>query len=304
MNLAMLHSGALGDCVLTLHVAMGLRAAGHRVTVAARSPIAVWAARRGLIDEAVALDKFAPILWGTGPVAALNSDGISLLARLDCVISFLGGPGDETNQRLANIVGADRIIAINPSPNELMLREGTHIAKQWAHEIRKGGLDFELDFSILKSEISNIENVISQKLIIHPGSGGREKCCPLHALESLMSEFMARKWQAQWMIGPDEMERDGPEFRRRLERTAGVIYEDSLPAAADLVTSADVYIGNDAGMTHVAAIAGVNTVALFGPTDPCIWRPLGPRCTAVSFPTAQSDQQWLISILRTLEQDG
>ena len=58
----MLHAGALGDCVLTIHLAAALRRAGHAVTLAARSPIAGWAARRGLLDKALPLDRVAPLL--------------------------------------------------------------------------------------------------------------------------------------------------------------------------------------------------------------------------------------------------
>jgi ADP-heptose:LPS heptosyltransferase len=36
------------------------------------------------------------------------------------------------------------------------------------------------------------------------------------------------------------------------------------------------YLGNDSGITHLAAMLGVPTVAIFGPTDPKIWRPMGP----------------------------
>jgi ADP-heptose:LPS heptosyltransferase len=30
-------------------------------------------------------------------------------------------------------------------------------------------------------------------------------------------------------------------------------------------------------MTHLAAACGLPTLALFGPTDPRLWRPRGPR---------------------------
>ena len=36
------------------------------------------------------------------------------------------------------------------------------------------------------------------------------------------------------------------------------------------------YLGNDSGITHLAAMLSVPTVAIFGPTDPKIWRPVGP----------------------------
>jgi ADP-heptose:LPS heptosyltransferase len=38
-----------------------------------------------------------------------------------------------------------------------------------------------------------------------------------------------------------------------------------------------VYIGNDSGISHLAAAAGAPVVALFGPTDPAVWAPRGPR---------------------------
>jgi ADP-heptose:LPS heptosyltransferase len=40
-------------------------------------------------------------------------------------------------------------------------------------------------------------------------------------------------------------------------------------------------VGNDSGVTHLAAAVGTRTVALFGPTDPAIWRPLGEHVIVV-----------------------
>jgi ADP-heptose:LPS heptosyltransferase len=41
------------------------------------------------------------------------------------------------------------------------------------------------------------------------------------------------------------------------------------------------YLGNDSGITHLAAMLGVPTVAIFGPTDPAIWRPMGPSVKVI-----------------------
>jgi heptosyltransferase-2 len=40
------------------------------------------------------------------------------------------------------------------------------------------------------------------------------------------------------------------------------------------------FIGNAAGVTHLAARA-CPVVALFGPTDPAVWAPLGKRVTVL-----------------------
>jgi ADP-heptose:LPS heptosyltransferase len=37
------------------------------------------------------------------------------------------------------------------------------------------------------------------------------------------------------------------------------------------------FVGNDSGITHLAAYLGCPTIALFGPTDPRMWGPLGRR---------------------------
>jgi len=40
---------------------------------------------------------------------------------------------------------------------------------------------------------------------------------------------------------------------------------------------ARLYVGNDSGITHLAAAAGAPVLALFGPTDPSVWVPRGPN---------------------------
>jgi heptosyltransferase-3 len=53
---------------------------------------------------------------------------------------------------------------------------------------------------------------------------------------------------------------------------------DPLLAAAWLAR-ADLYIGNDSGLTHLAAAAGAPTLALFGPGLPARYRPWGSAAT-------------------------
>jgi ADP-heptose:LPS heptosyltransferase len=45
---------------------------------------------------------------------------------------------------------------------------------------------------------------------------------------------------------------------------------------------ARLYIGNDSGITHLAAAVGTPVVAVFGPTDPGVWSPRGERVRVVS----------------------
>jgi ADP-heptose:LPS heptosyltransferase len=41
------------------------------------------------------------------------------------------------------------------------------------------------------------------------------------------------------------------------------------------------FIGNDSGITHLAAAVGAPTLAVFGPTDPALWAPRGKAVRVV-----------------------
>ncbi len=41
------------------------------------------------------------------------------------------------------------------------------------------------------------------------------------------------------------------------------------------------FIGNDSGLSHLAAVAGLPTLAVFGPTDPVCYAPWGEKCRVV-----------------------
>ncbi len=59
-----------------------------------------------------------------------------------------------------------------------------------------------------------------------------------------------------------------------------------IPALASLAL---VYIGNDTGITHIAAAGGAKTVTIFGPTDPVRYAPFSPDSITLWKPVELSD---------------
>ena len=51
----------------------------------------------------------------------------------------------------------------------------------------------------------------------------------------------------------------------------------SLAELAAIIARSELSLGNDSGVTHMAAALGIPTVALFGPSDVQTWRPQGKR---------------------------
>lgn len=102
--------------------------------------------------------------------------------------------------------------------------------------------------------------------VIHPFSGSARKNWPLN----LFREVAARlEMHVRWCAGPDEAIENAVRF-------------DNLYDLACWLASARAYIGNDSGITHLAAAVGMPVVAIFGPTDPALWAPRGDRVRVVS----------------------
>ncbi|MEK7730267.1 MAG: glycosyltransferase family 9 protein [Planctomycetota bacterium] len=308
-NILVLHAGALGDCVLALHFISAIRKTlgDSRVTIAARSSIVHWAKRHALIDEARSIEEIGTH-YLYSPVGDLPEQTARFLRGFDRVVSFLGGRTEIVSKRLAQVLGRE-VLAIDPRPTTGLK---THIVGQWVDQVRSYDLDIDAssfagieirERRALREQLCLRIGARKDRIVLcHPGSGGLAKCCPLEALERLVAAKRAQGWSAAWMIGPDELERFGSQYAQRLERTAPVLYEESVETAADLVCGADAFVGNDAGMTHVAALARVPTIALFGPTDPRIWTPLGRRCSVMHFPEpTEPIVEWVQGVVSRLD---
>jgi len=100
--------------------------------------------------------------------------------------------------------------------------------------------------------------------VIHPFSGSPAKNWPLEKFRALARQ-LERRFPVQWCRGED----DPP-----LERAVRI---DDLYELACWLARAVLYVGNDSGITHLAAAAGTPVLALFGPTDPRVWAPRGPN---------------------------
>lgn len=62
------------------------------------------------------------------------------------------------------------------------------------------------------------------------------------------------------------------------ERTIDLVGRASLLEGAACLRRCNFYVGNDSGLTHLAAAAGTPTLALFGPTPKHLFAPWGDHC--------------------------
>ena len=138
-------------------------------------------------------------------------------------------------------------------------------------------------------ELPDLWRAGSDHIILHPGSGSAKKNWP-HFLE-----LAERLGNAQFLIGPAESNFDTERFRR--------IEALSLSDVFELLRIARTFVGNDSGITHLAAYLGCPTIAIFTSTDPVIWGPIGRRVRILQSPVV-SEVARLLSELPSWNRRG
>ena len=128
-------------------------------------------------------------------------------------------------------------------------------------------------------------------IAIHPGSGSVQKCWPISSFVTLIEQLYQQNYPILLLTGPADQERlhyiqQKLIHTSQLSQTSLTSMLTSLSDApllqvAQLLQQCRCYIGNDSGITHLSSILGIPTIALFGPTDPAIWQPVGPDVTII-----------------------
>ncbi|ALL12162.1 glycosyltransferase family 9 protein [Caulobacter henricii] len=149
-----------------------------------------------------------------------------------------------------------------------------------------------------------VQALADQMLAVKPG----ETAGPLLAMGPA-ANWVGKVWPierfaqtAGQLLGPDGplaggrlLILGGPEDGRMVEELRMASARGrcvDLTGKVDLLTAyaclkrADLFIGNDSGLMHIAAAAGTPTVGLFGPSDERRYAPWGPLTRAVRGPRA------------------
>lgn len=111
--------------------------------------------------------------------------------------------------------------------------------------------------------------------IIHPGSGSVRKRWPLANFLEVTREWSDRGLRGILVTG--EAEEDLAEELARVSLPAGwrLFSAPPLRELAALLTACSIYLGNDSGVTHLAAACGCRVLSLFRRDLFALWKPYG-----------------------------
>ncbi|MFP4355958.1 MAG: glycosyltransferase family 9 protein [Phycisphaerae bacterium] len=275
-----MHSGALGDVVLFGRLLERLEG---DITLVAGGNKASLLARLGVAAEAMDFDSL-PIdeLFNDTPLD--DCDLGDLLGPCDRVISCFCQPGSPAALRLATLVGASAAAFLPVRcPDDYQ----SHLVDLWSDMLGLGPTDLTPPaWSVGQADSLLVEQLLAGKgvgphpVVIHPGSGGPSKCWPLERFIATALLLRAAGRDVLFVVGPVEQDLWAHDGRLELLEAWPVARCLPLGTLAGLLARASGFLGNDAGPSHLAAAVGAPTLALFGPTDPARFGPLGPR-TAV-----------------------
>jgi len=114
---------------------------------------------------------------------------------------------------------------------------------------------------------------------IHPGSGGSRKCVPLEVMGFLAEQIRVRTGlRLAITVGEGELFLKGhPLWEGLVARTDAILLENRpIREICRELGGASLYVGNDSGMSHLAAGLGVPSTVFFMSTDPVQWEPWVP----------------------------
>ena len=264
--LLVLHPGALGDLVVAFPLLRRLRRAIGALDLLCQDAVGALAVHLAVVDRRFSLES--------ARFSGLYQDGVTdsaLAAFLAGYDRFLLVARSDAPARAARAVPGLRVWRIPPRPPA---SEPIHVADYLEQRLLQHG------FSLPDVPADDSYHIPSPfagaPVLLHPGSGGARKNWPLDRFRTVLEQLRSDGMALQFLLGPAELH-----LAQRLADMGPVTMPENLTALADTLGAAAGFIGNDSGVTHLAAFLGLPTVAVFGPSDPVRWRPIGPAVKVV-----------------------
>ena len=273
MRFLIFRGGALGDILLTLPVLRTLREKDSSAFVELVGPFpAALLAQYGGAHSVIDLSS-AAFLSLFADDARLDEALRQRLRKTDCVISYLSDPKRTLGAKIESC--GCRFIS---GPFRLDQR-------QLPAPIQLGQPLAELGFAMVDPAprlFLKSEHLFGTRAFFHVGSGSPIKNWPVSGWTALAAR-LEEQFDELTLVSGEADEGPTAEFLRTY-RSAKLKVRQNLPILdlAHELAAADLFVGHDTGVTHLAAALGIPTVALFGPTDPMIWGPLGDQTRIVS----------------------
>jgi heptosyltransferase-3 len=283
----MIHPGGLGDVLLAVPAMVRLRTRfpDRRLVLFAQGPIAELLRACRIVDEWISVQGrgCVDIFAGTDSV---RGQAQAWLESCDFAIGWMQDHDGKLSETL-KAVGVREVIVRSPFSTEILAR---HQGDRFLETINAAPSEDERDLLLTVTEpvlrlgracLEAAGLSIGKPLaVIHPGSGSAHKC--------VAPEILATVINALKSSGATTVVLEGPADRELVERLLRLCVNQlivlnglDIMTVAGVLAQTQLFVGQDSGVTHMAGLMGVHTVALFGPTDPARWAPRGAHVSVM-----------------------
>ncbi|OGV62059.1 MAG: hypothetical protein A2498_07515 [Lentisphaerae bacterium RIFOXYC12_FULL_60_16] len=270
-----LRGGSLGDLLLTLPALRRIRRElpGLSLTLATRSSCAELLVDDGAADRWLSLERsdlaglFSSHPWEGG------------LLPYDRAWSWMRDPDGHVVRNLKK-AGLSQVAVRDPSTT--VCHQADHLeqivgAVDLDDPVRR--LPLRLSAATQQAGTVRMPRRCRPLVVIHPGSGSAIKNWPVDRFIRIAEWVDGAGYTPVFTIGEaDAVVRY--ELERRNNRYP-LLEGLSIREMAGLLSRAALYLGNDSGISHLAAVIGIRTFVVFGPTDPDVWAPVGQAVTVI-----------------------
>ncbi|MCX5905921.1 MAG: glycosyltransferase family 9 protein, partial [Deltaproteobacteria bacterium] len=283
-SILIIHSGGIGDLLLALPAMRMFRRAFSR----AKLELMGQPERLSLIAFDLQAESIHSV--DQGGMAYFYLEGQPLPVKLSAffaqfeVALVFGKSNLELFSRNLQRAGITRTVSIPSFPPDGL---GGHVADYLCQCLQSEGMSGQPSFFPLRLPGNALafgdrfweENGLKREdkvLAIHPGSGSAAKNWEPKKF-ARVAAWAQRHSRIVLISGPAE-KKEIAEVKQVMKEAFAVMAVDlPLIHLAVLIQRSTVYLGNDSGITHLAASLDIPTIALFGPTDPVAWGPRGPK---------------------------
>ncbi len=286
-TIVMIHPGGLGDVLLAVPAMARLRTRfpNHRLVLCAEDQIARLLLACRIIDAWTSVQgrACAGLFAGADQVTGQVQ---TWLEGCDLAIGWMQDLDGKLSETL-KAVGVREVIVKSPFSTSI---RATHQRDRFLEAINEAPFDDAEDVLLATTELLHrlgracLEaaglSIGESLVVIHPGSGSAHKC--------VAPELLANVVGALQISGATPVILEGPADREPVERvlqscvTPPIVLKGlDVLTVAGVLAQARLFVGQDSGVTHMAGLMGVRTVALFGPTHPARWAPRGTHVTVM-----------------------
>ncbi|MEW6544914.1 MAG: glycosyltransferase family 9 protein [Nitrospirota bacterium] len=277
-----IHPGATGDVLLSLPAIRSLRASfpDCEFGLLAGSEVG------RLLLECSEIERLFPIESGALAGLLAGAEAVSealrtWLTQCHLAVCWMADPESRLAQTLLDIRVRSMVVRSPSSPGLVAVRQSDRFLETVQRLVPSAAAEKPLrpPRHVLENGREQLSAVSGRGdrvcVVVHPGSGSPHKCTA-PALLARAVDWLEEIGLAPILVqGPADEQRVA-EVVRFCVRSPATVRGLGLLEVAGFLAHARLYIGHDSGLTHLAALLGLPTIALFGPTDAGRWAPRGP----------------------------